>query len=316
MDLHSSPFLQLPAEVRLQIYALVLPYSEYDAESEILDCPVKWHHGNCPSILFVNRRIHREATSVLYRENIFAIYVKHPRRPRLPMNESRADPESFILISWAKKSWANPRNPKLPYSVLRSHHNFQDIRRFHVSLPPFDDLLGIDMYMLKSSYAAFNGINGWVRKCSKQGGHIDAQERERMDYIQRTKGPIDEIAALLQNLPRIEELHLGFQQPLQREISFGTYLLRGMIALRDIKKARCFYVTICHQHPSGQRVFTIPTNTVPPNLERLLEDPSTEGETSHLSEDVEEMLFLLLSIRSRQQLDPAALPDWLTAMTA
>lgn len=143
MTSNRSRFLQLPTEVRLPIYRLLLPYSEYNSGREKSDSPVEWHHGACPGILFVNRQIHQEAAEILYRENTFAIYVKHPRQPRLPMNEGRADAESFMLVSWKGRSWSNPKNPKLSFSLLKKHSNLRDIRRLHISLPPLDDLLGV-----------------------------------------------------------------------------------------------------------------------------------------------------------------------------
>jgi len=306
------PFLRLATEIRLSIYKLVLPYSEYCIESQKLDCPVRWHPGKCPSILFVNRQIYREATEILYRENAFAIYVRHPRQPRLPMNESRADPESFILISWINKSWANPRNPRLPCSVLRHHRNFQDITRFHISLPPLDDVLGIDVYMQKSSYAAFNGINAWIRKCLKQSGCIDDQERERTEYTQQIKRPIDEIGELLLNSPRIDELNLSLQAR-EREISFATHMLQGLITACKVSKARCFYVPRYDGRRVDPWVWGNPDYTLARNLERLLEAPE-DKEESHLLKDMDEMYSLLQSIRARQQLDPTAIPDWLQAM--
>lgn len=313
MALGYFPFLQLASEIRLEIYKLVLPYSEYHTEFEKRDCPVQWHPGKSPSILFVNRQLHREATEILYRENIFAIYVRHPRIPRLPMNESRADPESFILFSWEKKSWANPRNPKVPYSVLRYHKNFQDIRRFHISLPPFNELLGVDVYMQKSSYVAFNGINGWIRKCSKQAGRIDDQERERMRYIQQIKGPIDEVGELLVNSPRIDDLHLSLQAR-EREISFVTYMLQGLTLAGKVGKARCFYVPVYFGNRLDPWEWGNPDYVLARSLERLLEEPPGDNEESHLPKDMDEMYSLLQSIRVRQQLDPAAMPDWLQPM--
>lgn len=308
------PFMQLATEIRLPVYRLLLPYSEYHTESETLDCPIRWRPGICPGILFVNRQIHREATEILYRENTFAIYVRHPRQPRLPMNESRADPESFMLISWESKFWANPRNPRVPYSVLLHHQNFQDIRKIHVSLPPFGDLLGVDMYMQSSSYAAFNGITRWIRKCSKQDGCIDDQERERMEYIQQIKGPIDEIGKLLHRSPTIDELYLSLQAG-RREISFVSYMLEGIITLRKVGKVLCFYSLERNRADSQDPwAWQTPHFLRARNLERLLEEPPDEKEESHLSKDMDDMYWLLQAIRARQQLDPATLPDWLKEM--
>ena len=132
-------FSELPTEIRLQIYRLSLPHSTYKSDGEEEDCPVEWMPGCCPSILFTNHQIHHEAADVLYHENVFSMYIRHPRKPRLPMNESRADTDSFFLISWKGRSWSNPRNPRLPSSVLKNGL----VRRLHISLPPFDDLLGM-----------------------------------------------------------------------------------------------------------------------------------------------------------------------------
>jgi hypothetical protein len=313
MALDVFPFLQLATEIRLQVYRLVLPYSEYLTELENSDCPVRWHPGTCPSIISVSRQIHREATEILYRENTFAIYVRHPRIPRLPMNESRADPESFMLFSWKNKSWASPKNPKLQYAVLQHHRNFQDIRKFYVSLPPLDDLLGVDMYMQKSSYAAFHGIGGWIRKCSKQAGCIDDQESERISYIQQIKQPINEIGELLQKSPRIDELHLSLQAR-EREISFASYMLQALITPRKVGKARCLYIPKYVMSRLDPWVWGNPDYTLARNLERLLEEPQEDKEESHLSKDMDEMYFVLQSIRARQQLEPAAIPSWLQAM--
>lgn len=45
------PFLQLATEIRLPIYRLLLPYSEYDIQAQKDDCPVRWYvlFGACPS---------------------------------------------------------------------------------------------------------------------------------------------------------------------------------------------------------------------------------------------------------------------------
>ena len=111
------PFLSLPLEIRRPIYRYALPYSideSWSANSHNTFMPdhtgnhcsryvtraeeglVRWYKGACASILFANRQIHEEACEILYHENTFLIYVKHPRHPRLPMNESRADDDSLL----------------------------------------------------------------------------------------------------------------------------------------------------------------------------------------------------------------------------
>lgn len=309
------PFLELPTEIRLVIYKLVLPYSEYDygCGREKSDCPVVWYPGKSPGILFVNRQISQEATELLYRENTFSVYVRHPREPRLPMNESRADPESFLLISWAKRAWSNPRNPRLPFSTLKDHSNLQNIRRIHVSLPPFDDLLGVDVYMQKSSYAAFHGINAWIRKHSETGGCVDQKDQDRLDYVRQIKEPIDEVAALLRTLPRIDQLHLSLQAR-EREIGFAEYMVARLLTLRNVHSVRAFYVPRYVGGREDPWVWGNPDDRLLLLLRAKLEDPAFTREESHLPTRMDEMVSILQAIRTRQQLDPTTIPIWLYAM--
>ena len=297
-------FLALPPEIRLPIYRLALPHSVYHDDSDFArrDCPIEWHHGTCSNIIHVNRQICREATEVLFRENAFAIYIKHPRQPRLPMNEGRADPDSFMLISWANRHWSNPKNPMMPLTMLQAHPNFRDIRRLHISLPPYsEDLAGIDMYMKKTSYAAFNGINAWVRKCLKADCLLDAQEIERMEYVKTIKEPIDEVGRLLQQQPRLDQLWLSLQ-PQFKYTTFTEYLLQGILEIRDVGTARCFYVAEqWESHLDECRYFT-----------SLLQSAAGTNirEESHLPPDLDEMYFLLDSIRKKQERDPSSVLPW------
>ena len=310
MSVKFFSFLQLAPEIRLQIYRLALPHSVYHDSSDFekRDCPVEWHHGTCSSIIYISRQINREATEVLFRENTFAIYVKHPRQPRLPMNEGRADPDSFMLISWANRHWSNPKNPKMPLSMLQAHPNFRDIRRLHISLPPYsEDLAGIDMYMKKTSYAAFNGINAWVRKCLKADCLLDAKEIERMEYVKTIKEPIDEVGKSLQQLPRLDQLWLSLQ-PQPRYITFTEYLLQGILKTRGVVTARCFYVAqnwgfdVAEQwesHEDECRYFASLLQSVAGTNAR---------EETHLPPDLDEMYFLLDSIRKQQERNPSSVP--------
>lgn len=303
----SFPILQLPTEIRLSIYNLILPHSEYhqDSDHEKIDCPVTWYPGICPNILFVNRQIYQEASEILYRDNVFSIYVRHPRNPRLPMNESRADPESFLLISWAGRDWSNPKNPRLPYPILQRHFNFQNVRNVHISTPPFGDLLGINVYLQRSSYAAFNGINAWVNHCVKAGGTIDEKDSERMAYVQQFKEPIDQIAQLLQTLPRIENLHLSIQVE-ERLITFVEYMLQRVLALRNVNHFRAFYVSqksgLHHGNP-GPKLLE--------SLTAKLGKPLSNGQKIHTSPDLNAMFWVLQSVKEYQRIDPADFPTWL-----
>ncbi|KAF4436146.1 hypothetical protein FACUT_6718 [Fusarium acutatum] len=84
----TSPFLTLPAEIRLEIYRLLL-VSKAHAElhyctskkfrlipKEPWDCPLEIH----PKILLTCRVINKEATPILYSENVFRRGYVWPRR--------------------------------------------------------------------------------------------------------------------------------------------------------------------------------------------------------------------------------------------
>ena len=315
MAIEIFPFLHLAAEIRLAIYALVLPYSQYHQESdwENNDCPVVWNPGKCPSILFASRQTYSEAAEILYRENTFAFYVRHPREPRLPMNESRPDQETFLLISWAKRAWSHPKNPRLPLSSLRRYTNFHKIKQVHLSLPSFNDLLGIDVYMQKSSYAAFNGINAWIARCLQHGGSLDKMEKNRMEYIQRTKEAIDEVGEMVLNLPQIDSLYLSLQAR-DREIAFAEFMLQGLLNLRNIRTVRAFYVPKKVGGRPDLLVWGDPDYSLLDVLKQRLESSEGTLKDSHLPSDMREMLGLLQSIRARQQRDPSKIPGWLNAM--
>ena len=306
------PFLQLPTEIRLSIYKLVLPYSEYSVDPPRKN-PVTWYSGNA-AILFVNRQCYQEAVEILYRDNFFAIYIRHPRQPRLPFYDSRADAESFILISWSNRnrSWANPKNPRLSYSLLKQHSNFCKIRHIHVSLPPFNDLLGVDVYMQKTSYAASRSIKAWMKSCSECGGRITRKDRERMDYVQQIKGPIDEIGLLLQTLSRLEELCISLQA-IERQLGFTEYMLRQFFALQNVNN-----VSACYAFEYGSNAKPGPLSGSDNDLLEVIKS-KVEGtpnyvEQSYLPADMDDMFWLLQSIRAKQQRDPASIPSWTRAM--
>ena len=314
------PFLQLATEIRLPIYRLLLPYSEYHVEGEKNDSPVRWYPGkyDCPSILFVNRQIHREAAEILYHENFFAIYIKHPHEPRLPMNESRADPESFVLISRTKspkmvkaakhRAWAHPQNPRIPLSIMRSHQNFHRIQKFHVSLPPFDGLAGVDMFMKKTSFAAFNGVNAWIGRCARRGGYFDLAEQERMSIVQQFKDPIDEVGKLLQTLERIDQLCISVQQS-NFQITFSEYLMEELLKVGPVGRAACFFGRI-------RSWMTLDESQLRRWDYLLRFTPQKRAEESLLPLETEGMYRLLQAIRTYQQLDFAPMPDWLSPMPA
>lgn len=318
------PFLQLATETRLPIYRLLLPYSEYAFEAQKDDCPVRWFPGQypCPSILLVNRQIHREAAEILYSENFFAIYVRHPRDPRLPMNESRADPESFMFVSWAKspeakmnRAWAHPQNPRVPCSSLGRHQSFHHIRKFHISLPSFDGLSGVDMFMKKTSFAAFKGVNAWIENCAKEGGYPDAAEKERMSIVRQFKDPIDELGRLLRTSKRIDQLYLSVQAP-KSQIMFFEYLLEELLNVVEVGGASCYFAPSL-LHPYTRMLWGNLDYSQLRRWENLLQlKPKKPREESCLPPEVDDMYRLLQAIRTYQKLDSFSMPDWLSPMPA
>ena len=313
-------FLQLATETRLQIYRLLLPYSEYNIEEERFDPPVRWYLGkyDCPSILFVNRQIHREAAEILYHENFFALYIGHAHAPRLPMNESRADSESFMFISWAKSSkmvktrmdrtWAHPQNPRIPMSLFGSHPYFHRIRKFYVSLPRFDRLARVDMFMKETSFAALNGVGAWLENRARNG--LDIAERDRMSIVQQFKDPIDELGRLLQNLERIEQLCISVPAK-TFPITFSEYLVEELLTVGPVNRATCFLA------PSMTRIW----DTAVPSLLRRWEDslglpPRKPTRNPQLPLETDNMYRLLQAIRTYQQLGFVQMPDWLSRMPA
>ena len=315
------PFLQLATETRLPIYRLLLPFSEYDIEGQKDDCPVRWYSGHL-SILLANRQIYREAAEILYHENFFAIYVSHPRDPRLPMNESRADPESFMFISWAKspkakmkRAWAHPQNPRIPCSILGRHQNFHHLRKFHISLPSFDGLSGVDMFMNKTSFPAFNGVNAWVDKCTKNGGYLDVAEKERMSIVQQFKDPIDELGRLLQKLERIDQLFVSVQAS-KYQITFLEYLFEELFKVGGIGNAACYFAP-SPVHPFKRMLFGNLDYSQLRRWEDLLQlKPNKPREESRLPPETDGMYRLLQAIRTYQQLGSVPIPDWLSPMRA
>ena len=283
-------FLELPTEVRLIIYRFLLPHSEYQSVLKTArgDCPIVWYPGTSSSILFANRRIYEEASEILYSENSFSIYVRHPRQPRLPMNESRADPETFLLISWAKRTWSHPKNPRIPYSILENHYNLRDVRHVHISLPPFDDLLGVDVAFLKVSHASLHGINAWMKKCTEIGACIDDHERNRMDYVQQIKGPIDEVGALLNKLPQIDILYVSLQTP-EREVTFVEYLLERILTLQNVNRAQGFYSPKYLSNRRNPRNWATPDYDLVERLSAWQGGPSNDEYISHLPKQVRDM---------------------------
>ncbi|KAL9100215.1 MAG: hypothetical protein Q9163_004380 [Psora crenata] len=291
-------FLEFPLEVRLEIYRLALPRSEYREDLQIPDCPITWSLGICAGLLFANKQVQRESSEVLYKESYFALYIKHPRNPRLTYNESRADSQSFILISWTHRHWAHPRNPRIPWPALQKHKNLQDIRKWYVSVPELDDLIGVDAYMRRASIAGLYGINIWVANRARNGGCLTDDEKERMAYLQKYKDPINEAGIMLRSLPRIDVLSLGLGYG-NHNVTCREYVLNEILLRRGVGQAKCFYTGttkegngINHGLVEGYRQM-LQSNQASANRERL-----------HMPRETESMHHLLQAIRTRQVLEP------------
>ena len=295
----SFPFLLLPLEIRLEIYKFALPYSEYRADLQLSDSPISWHPGACPRLLLANKHIYRETSSTLYQDNHFALYIRHPREPRLVYNESRADEQSFVLISWAHHHWAHPRNSKISWLVLRKHQNLQDIRRWYISIPVLDDLLGVEVYMGRSTIAGLHGIKFWLDKCTNNGGCLAGGEKKRMAYVQKYKDPIDEVGRMLQCLPQIDLLSLGLCCYGLHDIAFRDYMLDELLRIRGVKQAKCFYL------PGKNGDIMIKPGPLE-TYRQTLQSPrgSFAKETPNLPQGIEEMYRLLEAMRIRQTIEP------------
>ena len=128
----------------------------------------------------------------------------------------------------------------MPLSVLRNHSHFSHICRIHVNLPPLNDLAAADRYMRTTSDASHYGLSAWVKKLRASDGKLSDPEQKRMDYISTIKMPIDEVADLLQELPRMDELIIYVTSEVH-EIAIIDFVLSGLLQLRGIKHAQFLY---------------------------------------------------------------------------
>ena len=303
---HASSFLiKLPSEIRLLIYDLVLPYSTYESSLEANDCPVKWHRGTCPAILFVNRRIHEEAAEMLYGNNFFAVYVKQPNGARLPMNESRPDSESFILFSWDHGYWAHPRNKRMLLPDLFKHSNLPDISKLYLSFPCLGRLVGVDAYVRRSSDARFFGLSKWLQECSDRGGSLIPEELDRIRYVYKYKDAFDQIGKLIQALPQLDFLGLGMNVNVHI-LTFMGFMIEQILSQGNIGHCTCFFILSKNN--------TNFSNTITENM--VLRDPLTHRfeqmlrsdkevavePVACLSKEANDMYRLLQEVRVRQSL--------------
>ena len=324
------PFLSLPLEIRRPIYRYALPYSVDESGTLNVDhattavrphsvnrrsrhirnaeeCPIHWYRGISPSIIFANRQIYEEACEILYHENVFLIYVKHPRQPRLPMNESRADDDSFAHIAWKHRSWSHPINHKIPLEILRNHRHLSQVCRLHIQLPDMRDLFAADMYMRTTSYASYHGLGAWVEKLVATGGELSEEERKRMNYIKQIKKPIDEVAEVLRMLPRIDELVIVFKSE-SHEVAFIEYVASGLLHLRRIKRAHCLYRPAEGMRFGATHLAKLRDDMMAPRmreLEREIESDSMSNPRQPvvgLSPEALEMLEMLEAMRNRMLL--------------
>ena len=309
----ASSCLRLPLEIRLLIYDLVLPYSTYESSLEADDCPVKWHRGSCPSILFVSRRMHEEAAEMLYGKNFFAVYVKQPNEARLPMNESRPDLESFILFSWDNGYWAHPKNKRLLLPDLFRHSNLLDISKLYLSFPCLGGLVGVDAYVRRSSHARFFGLSKWLQECSARGGSLVPEELDRIRYVYRYKDAFDQIGKLIRTLPQLDFLALGMNVNVHI-LTFMGFMIEQILSQGNLGHCTCFFIL--------SKNSTKVSNTITENV--VLRDSLTDRfeqmirsdrqlavePVACLSKEANDMYRLLQEVRVRQSLQSRSGTDY------
>ena len=313
----------LPFEIRFIIYEFALPYSvdiKYEercggtipnqsqvATFEKEEWSVRWFPGAAPTIITTNRQVYEEASEILYQRNVFELYVRHPRRPRLSMNDGHVDPESFVLISRATAHWCNPKWAKKIYMPDVIHHSgLAKVRRWHVNLPSFQELLGCDFYIRQSSDVAFAGIEKWAKERTLRDGALIPPEVDRLRYIQNYKHPIDEVASFLRSLSRIERLCLSFKLGRHRDHIFCLeYLVEEFYGIPTETDILCFCNFLKFWRLLPDQAAIHPTSQTIDQIERELKTQSPGaigGAEAKLNADANAMLRMIRIIRRRQLL--------------
>lgn len=142
----TSPFLRLPAELRVQIYGYLLPCTTR--------VPYKHDHGliwlrGCISLLAVNRQISEECLDLLYGQNIFVIEISY----------NRID----FRFRWMLP--ASGLTPNASYSFLDhfSQQNLQRIRKYLIHVELVDSYTGMIKYNCGGS-GLYAGLREQVRR--------------------------------------------------------------------------------------------------------------------------------------------------------
>ncbi|KAL1642113.1 hypothetical protein SLS58_005704 [Diplodia intermedia] len=142
----ASPFLRLPAELRVQIYGYLLPSTAR--------VPYKHDHGliwlrGCTSLLATNRQISEECLELLYGQNIFVIEVSY----------NRID----FRFRWLLP--ASGLTPNTSYSFLDhfSQRNLQRIRKYLLHVELVDSYTGMIKYNCGGS-GLYAGLREQVRR--------------------------------------------------------------------------------------------------------------------------------------------------------
>ena len=130
-----------------------------------------------------------------------------------------------------------------------------------------------------------------------------------MNYIKQIKTPIDETAGILRTLPRIDHLVIVIKSE-SHEITFIEYVASGLLQLRGIKRAQCFYHWSAGttRRPRESYSVKLRDHMMTPrmhSLERDLESllaPKTDPQMTGLSAEAVEMFVMLEAMRDRMLL--------------
>ena len=219
------PFLQLPSELRLQIYRLVLPYSEsYEDWAPSVD----WSSGICPNILYTSRKLYHEATEVLYSENAFMISIEnadlHKRFPSCSQYRRRKGTTLQVLVNYRffnRSDEVSKFQPERYRLDLNRHTKIRLVRKLFIDLPDLDLV-----------------FMGYARPL--QLDDCDAVVQIGCEiHVRPWKGALDAIGKKFQQSPRLDKVRLLFGVD-QFHQKLRCHALQEILKIRDVGDAKCF----------------------------------------------------------------------------
>lgn len=187
--------------------------------------PVEWIPGTCPAILYINRKIHREATEILYSENAFVISVTsvdlHQRFPSCP--QKNRSTETGLLLSF-KTRFIDRSRKVFHIRVVRSkldlhtHTKIQLIQNLYIDLPDLD-LVHIDDHQ-PLVYHHCNSVSMEICKV----------------HMQPWKEALEAIRKKFKHSSRLDKLRLVFAPGLVNG-DCGGHALKEILHIRDVDDA-------------------------------------------------------------------------------